>query len=934
MKRVTVDGRPIESDGATILDAVRAAGADVPTICQHDRLSNVGACRMCLVALEGSGTPVAACVTPLADGMNIVTEGDKLHEARKFVLEMHAHRYPGVAVEADPSASFHALLGKYGVSTNGHVPDPTLVDDSHPYLHVDMNQCIACMRCVRVCDEIQGEAVWKVAQRGWRTWVHPDGPSMLESSCVSCGACADVCPTGAILDRSVLEHGRPTQWTKTVCSYCGVGCEIMAGTKEGKLVQITPSAEGRSNLGHTCVKGRYAWGFVQSDARARYPMMREHGGEWRRVTWNEALQHIADTIAKTVKQRGADKIMMLSSARGTNEENYVAQKFVRKGLATHNIDCCARVCHAPTAAAMRMSFGTGAATGAFEDIDYTKTIIISGSNAIEAHPVVGARLRKAVRRGAKLIVIDPRKVGLAQIADFHLPVTPGANVAMFHSLAAVIVEEGLQDQSFIDQRTEGYAAYAEFLKQYLPEKVEKVTGVPAELARKAARLYATGSPSVSFHGLGLTENVQGTEGIVALSNLALLTGNVGKPGTGINPLRGQNNVQGSAHMGSDPNYFTGYSPISNQEARARFETFYGVKLPEKRGLDAVQIVEAAEDGKLDVLWAIGYDIMQSHADIVRTQKVLEKVPLVVVQDLFMNETARASGTVFLPAAASFEKDGTFMNSERRVQRVRKAVEPQGEAVADWIPVCEVAKRLGFEGFDSKDVEEIWNEVRSVWHAGAGISYAKMEREGGVQWPCHDESEPGTVRLHSKTFTIGDRAPFHCPEQKALPEIPTAEFPLLLVTGRTLYAYNAGTMTDRTKNLDLRPIDTLDLHPDDADALGIQDGDELKIVSFWGEAQLPARRDQRVKRGEVFATFHTPAAHVNRLLGPHRDNKVNTPAYKRTAVRLEKLAAAAPVSAKAGAKAGAGKGMRKPATNGTKANGTRKNGTRKNGAAKG
>jgi formate dehydrogenase major subunit len=888
MKRVTVDGRPVETDGATILDAVRAAGADVPTICQHDRLSNCGACRMCLVRIEGKGAPVAACVTPLTDGMTIVTEDKVLENARKFVLEMHAYRYPGAAVAHDPEAAFHQMLARYQVSTNGHVPDPALVDDSHPYLHVDMNQCIACMRCVRVCDEVQGESVWKVANRGHRTWVHPDGPSMLESSCVSCGACADVCPTGAILDRTVLEQGRPTEWTKTVCSYCGVGCEIMAGTKEGQLVQILPSPEGRSNLGHTCVKGRYAWGFVQSDARARYPMVRERGGEWKRVRWNDALQHIADTVARTVKQRGPDKIMLLSSARGTNEENYVAQKFVRKGLGTHNIDCCARVCHAPTAAAMRMSFGTGAATGAFEDIDHTKTILISGSNALEAHPVVGSRLRKAVRRGARLIVIDPRRVGLAEIADLHLPVIPGANVAMFHSLAAVIVEEGLHDRGFIAQRTEGFAEFAEFLKGYLPEKVEPVTGVPAALVRQAARLYATGSPSISFHGLGLTENVQGTEGIVALSNLALLTGNVGKPGAGINPLRGQNNVQGSAHMGCDPNYFTGYSPISNEKARVRFESFYGVKLPEKRGLDAVQIVEAAEAGNLDVLWAIGYDIMQSHADIVRTQKVLERVPLVVVQDLFMNETARAIGTVFLPAAASFEKDGTFMNSERRIQRIRKAVEPAGEAVADWVPVCEVAKRLGWQGFEFTTAEQIWDEVRSVWPDGAGISYAKLEREGGIQWPCPDESHPGTVRLHAETFTLGDRAPFLRPEQKALQETPTPEFPLLLVTGRTLYAYNAGTMTDRTKNLELRPVDTLDLHPEDAGRLGIADGDELRIVSAWGEARLPARRDPRVRLGEVFATFHTPEAHVNRLLGPHRDNKVNTPAYKRTAVRLERL----------------------------------------------
>ena len=504
---------------------------------------------------------------------------------------------------------------------------------------------------------------------------------------------------------------------------------------------------------------------------------------------------------------------------------------------------------------------------------------------------MGVRLRRAVRKGAKLIVIDPRKVGLAQNADFHLPIRPGANVAMFHSMAAVICEEGLEDRAFIEARTQDFEAYRTFLKAYRPELVEDVTGVPAALVRQAARLYATGGPAISFHGLGLTENTQGTEGIVALSNLALLTGNVGKPGAGINPLRGQNNVQGSAHMGCDPNYFTGYSPISNAEARVRFESFYGVTLPQERGLDAVQICEAAEAGKLDVLWAIGYDIMQSHADTVRLQKALEQVPLVIVQDLFENETSRNIGTVFLPAAASFEKDGTFMNSERRVQRIRKAVEPTGHSLPDWVPVCEVAKRLGFEGFEFRDAEAIWNEVRSVWPQGAGISYARLEREGGIQWPCPDESHPGTVRLHTETFTLGDRAPFHRPEQHDLQEEPTAEFPLLLITGRTLYAYNAGTMTDRTKNLELRPIDTLDLHPFDAEALDIADGDLLRIVSHWGEASLPARRDTRVKPGEVFCTFHTPSARVNRLLGPHRDNKVNTPAYKRTAVRLEKVSAA-------------------------------------------
>jgi formate dehydrogenase major subunit len=575
---------------------------------------------------------------------------------------------------------------------------------------------------------------------------------------------------------------------------------------------------------------------------------------------------------------------VLGSARVTNEENYLAQKFARVVIGTNNVDCCARVCHAPTAAAMKMMLGTGAATNSFDDIELARTILVCGSNTTENHPIVGARIKQAALRGAGLIVIDPRRIELAQYAGVHLQPRPGTNIPLLNSLANTIVEEHLYDGEFVQQRVSHWESFREFISQWTAEHAAEISGVPAGLIREAARLYAINKPSMMFHGLGVTEHKQGTEGVMLLVNLALLTGNIGKRGAGVNPLRGQNNVQGSAHMGCEPSNLTGYVPID--AARQTFEQVWQAPLPTSTGLNLMEMMDAAEAGRLKALWAIGYDIFLTNPNTSATRRALEALELVIVQDMFLNETAREFGTIFLPAASSFEKSGTFMNAERRVQLVRQAIEPLGCSKPDWEIICLIARAMDIpEAFSFRAPEEIWAEVRQLWKAGAGLTYERLE-DGGLQWPCPSEAHPGTEVLHAEEFVAGQRAALRTIEYRATTETIDEEFPFLLTTGRTLYQFNAGTMTMRSPNAHLRSADTLDISPGDAMHLGIKEGDRVRVQSRWGETVLPARISDHVKSGELFATFHTPEVSLNRLTGGHRDSYAKTPEYKVTAVRID------------------------------------------------
>jgi formate dehydrogenase major subunit len=898
MLQVTINGQKHSfSDGLTINEALRRIAVEVPTLCHDGRIDPYGSCRLCTVEVKGFAGLVTACNSPLRDGMEILTHSDTVQGVRKTLLGLIAKDYPAEAVQEAPDKQFHRYLREYGVAAGGSrtAPPPAVPfmrDTTHPYINVDMSQCVTCYRCVRICEEVQGQFVWKAWNRGDQTRIGPvRGETLLDGGCVSCGACVDTCPSGALEDITVLARGAPEKWTKTICSYCGTGCELEVGTREGKITTIRPG-DGPSNHGHTCVKGRYAFDYVYAQDRVTTPLLRR-GDKWEKIGWPEAIALLAGKLKEAAAKHGPDSVGLLSSARGTNEENYVAQKFARLVLGTNNIDCCARVCHSPTAAAMKMTLGTGAATNSLDEIELAKTILVCGANPTEGHPVTGARIKQAARHGAKLIIVDPRRIELCDYAALHLQLRAGTNVVVFNAMGAVIVEEGLVDEEFARTRLTELAEYREFVRQFTPEKVEHICGVPAAKLREAARLYASNRPSLSVHGLGMTEHIQGTEGIMALVNLALLTGNIGRPGTGINPLRGQNNVQGAPHMGCEPKLLAGYVPLADE--RPRFEAAWHQPIPTHPGLNMMEMMDAADAGKLKILWSIGYDIVMTNPNMHATRRAMAKLDFVVVQDLFLNETAREFAHLVLPAASSFEKDGTFMNGERRIQRVRGAVKPQGEARSDWEIVCDVARAMGRGGhFPYHSAEEIWDEVRSLWPEAAGISYAQLDKVGGLQWPCYAEGDPGTPVLHTEKFTHGRTTALRRIEYVAPPHLTSPEFPFLLTTGRNLYQYNAATQTARTPNDTLHQTDYLQLSPVDAARLGLGDGEVVRLRSAQGAAELPVQVSDHVKAGEVYTTFHSTRVFLNQITTSHRDRYTKTPEYKVTAVRIEKLA---PVLAK-------------------------------------
>ncbi|HEX5883581.1 MAG TPA: formate dehydrogenase subunit alpha [Pyrinomonadaceae bacterium] len=887
--QASINGQQYQfEDGISVLDACRSAGIAIPTLCHDARLKPIGSCRMCLVEIEGKSRPVPACNTPLAEGMSISTHSPALENERRMILRMLAQGLPGEALENSFNKPFYRQAVQYGLTQGDFNAsnEPHLVEDSHPYIHVDMSKCVTCYRCVRICDEVQGQFVWQILNRGSETRIVPDsGTTLGESSCISCGACVDTCPSGALEDKSILGRERATSWTRTTCLYCGTGCEMNVGTNQNRIVSIKPVLDAPVNHGHLCGKGRYAFDFVGAADRIKVPMVRTNDG-WRPLSWDDAISLAATRLQEIAKEHGPNSIGVLGSARATNEENYLTQKFARVVIGTNNVDCCARVCHTPTAAAMKLMLGTGAATNSYNDIEKAQTILVCGANATSNHPIVGARIKQAALKGAKLIVIDPRHIELARYATVYLRLKPGTNVPLLNAMACTIVEERLVDYQFGAERVAEWGQFCEFIREFTPEKVATICGVEPDLIRQAARLYATTKPAICFHGLGVTEHTQGTEGVMCLVNLALLTGNLGKPGAGINPLRGQNNVQGAAHMGCDPGILTG--SVSLPEARLRFENVWHAPVPQTHGLNLLEMMDAAERGELKALWAIGYDIALTNADFTATERALKSLDFVIVQDMFLNETARRFGSLFLPATSAFEKDGTFMNAERRVQRVRKAIDPVGESKPDWKIICEVAAAMGKgQFFQYRSVEDIWKEIRVVWPAGYGITYPRLESKG-LQWPCPNEHHPGTEVMHAESFAIGKKAALRRISYLPTEEKVDEEFPFLLMTGRTLHQFNAGTMTMRTQNKKLRPTDFLEIAPVDAEKIPVRMGEKVLVQSRYGSASLPVRITRRVKPGELFATFHDAEVILNRVTSPQRDRYVKSPEYKVTAVRIARL----------------------------------------------
>lgn len=875
-----VNGRAIAAPaGATLLEACRRNGIEIPTLCSEPRLKPASSCRLCEVEVAGRDRPPCACATPVEEGMEVATHTPALEDFRRAMLARLAERVPAEDPARLAGKPFRKLLDAYGLEPSGaRRPEARLA--AHPYLDVDLSWCVACGRCVRICGEVQGQDVWTFTGRGGE--VAPAlSPSLRESACVSCGACADTCPTGAIEDAARLAAGPPERWVRTTCPYCGTGCELEVGVKEGRICEVRPALDAPVNRGHLCVKGRYGWGFNDAPDRITQPMIRRNGA-WEPVTWDEALGAAASALRKA-RASGPGAVGVLASSRATNEENYLAHKFARLALGTNNVDCCARVCHAPSAAGLGQAFGTGAATNSYADIEEAGLLMVVGANPTENHPIVGARIRQRARAGVPLIVIDPRRTELAELAAVHLALRPGTNLPLLQAMAHLILAEGLADAAFLGARTEGLEAYATSLREWSPARAGAICGLDPGAIRRAARLYAAARPAMIFHGLGVTEHRQGTDGVAALAHLALLTGNVGLPGAGVNPLRGQNNVQGSAQMGCEPSRLTGYQKLA--QARDVHARVWGAEPPGEPGLNALEMIDAAGEGRMKALLVIGYDPLLSHPEARVTAENLNGLDDLVVVDLFLTETARAFGTVFLPAASPFEKEGTFMNGERRVQRVRRVVPPRGESRTDLAILGGLAERLGAgRHFRHADAAAVWDEARQVWPAIAGISHGRLDREGGLQWPCPAVDHPGTPVLHSEHFA-GGRAALRPLAWTPSAEAPDEDFPFLLNTGRTLFHFNAATMTGRTRNRELRADDELELHPDDAAALGLLAGDPVRVRSRHGAFTLRVRPTDRVRRGEPFAPFHAVAAYVNLATGPGRDAMTDTPEYKVTAVSL-------------------------------------------------
>ena len=916
MVTLTIDGFDVTvPEGTSIMRAAAEAGISVPKLCATDSLEAFGSCRLCLVEIEGrNGTP-ASCTTPVAPGLKVHTQNAKLKHLRRGVMELYISDHPldCLTCSANGDCELQDMAGAVGLrdvryeaidthfrakNNSGEAnPQYILKDTSNPYFTYDPAKCIVCSRCVRACEETQGTFALTIEGRGFDSRVSfgAKTDNALASDCVSCGACVNACPTATLQEKSIIEIGTPSHSVITTCAYCGVGCSFKAEMRGDELVRMVPYKHGKANRGHSCVKGRFAYGYASHQDRILNPMIRDSINDpWKEVSWDEALSFTATRLRGLQEKYGQKSIGVITSSRCTNEETFLVQKLTRAVFGNNNTDTCARVCHSPTGYGLGQTFGTSAGTQDFDSVEHTDVVIVIGANPTDGHPVFASRLKKRLRKGAKLIVIDPRRIDLVKSAHIkaahHLALTPGTNVAVVTALSHVIVTEGLMDEAFIRERCDWdeFREYAEFVAQdrHSPEATELLTGVPAQELRAAARLFAKGGNGAIYYGLGVTEHSQGSTTVIGIANLAMLTGNVGRPGVGVNPLRGQNNVQGSCDMGSFPHELPGYRHVKNADVRELFEGVWGTKIDAEPGLRIPNMLDAAVEGTFKGLYCQGEDILQSDPDTKHVAAGLAAMECVIVHDLFLNETANYAH-VFLPGSTFLEKDGTFTNAERRINRVRRVMAPRN-GYADWeitqMLANAILKQSGGAEWTYTHPSQIMDEIAMLTPSFAGVSYEVLEEKGSVQWPCNEANPDGTPLMHIDGFVRG-KGRFIVTEYVATDEKTGPRFPLLLTTGRILSQYNVGAQTRRTANVVWHDEDVLEIHPHDAEVRGVKDGQFIRLASRSGDTTLRAKITDRVSPGVVYTTFHHPSTQANVITTDFSDWATNCPEYKVTAVQV-------------------------------------------------
>ena len=900
--QLTIDGVSVSvPEGTSIMHAASISGVTVPKLCATDNLEPFGSCRLCLVEIEGRRGYPASCTTPVAEGIRVRTQTPKLADIRRGVMELYISDHPldcltcatnGDCELQDMAGAVGLRDVRYGYEGKNHLKSEK--DTSNPYFTFDPSKCIVCSRCVRACEEVQGTYALTIQGRGFDSKVSAGNKDFKDSECVSCGACVQACPTATLIENTIIEAGVPEHSVTTTCAYCGVGCSFHAEMKGEEVVRMTPNKDGGANHGHSCVKGRFAWGYATHKDRITTPMIRKSIHDpWEKVTWDVAINYAASEMQRIQKKYGRDSVGAISSSRCTNEEVYVVQKLVRAALGNNNIDTCARVCHSPTGYGLKQTLGESAGTQNFDSVMHSDVIMIIGANPTDGHPVFASQMKRRLREGAKLIIVDPRAIDLVDSsphikADYHLKLKPGSNVAIMNALAHTIVTEKLMDDSFIKSRCEddAFKAWKDFIikPENSPEAMSEFTGVDAKDVRAAAKLFAKGGNAAIYYGLGVTEHSQGSTMVMGIANLAMLTGNIGREGVGVNPLRGQNNVQGACDMGSFPHEFPGYRHVSDKATLALFEKAWDVKLQNEPGLRIPNMLDVAIEGQFKALYCEGEDIAQSDPNTQHVTHALESMECVIVQDLFLNETAMYAH-VFLPGSSFLEKNGTFTNAERRISRVRKVMSPKN-GYEDWEITQMLSNALGYK-MDYSHASDIMDEIANLTPTFRGVSYKKLDELGSIQWPCNDEHPLGTPTMHIDEFVRG-KGKFIITEYVPTSEKVTPKYPLILTTGRILSQYNVGAQTRRTKNTAWHEEDLVEIHPHDAEERAIKSGDWVGVVSRSGETVLRAQITDRVQPGVIYTTFHHPESGANVITTDNSDWATNCPEFKVTAVQVNKV----------------------------------------------